>query len=311
MFDGEWLFGSYMMSGMGFGQIAVQHPGLKEKNVALMELCIENILSDKVKAFDIECWREDPIDTLDSGKGHVAYLGYLNLLMSFCRSLKPDMKFAGLNDKISGVLKKRLESAKGMMSETYPCEVYPVDNCAAFASVALHAKATASDCSAFVKKWLKNFEKFIDPESGLIYQSIDSSSGFPYDHPRGSGTFLSIYFLSFADMEFSRQLYFKAKKHTFNKFFGFGVVREYPPGVSGLGDIDSGPVIFGWGLSPTGFMIAGSRIHGDEDVYSRLYATVYAWGAPVESGNRIKFVSGGSLGNAIMFAMLTAGGKGE
>jgi hypothetical protein len=109
-------------------------------------------------------------------------------------------------------------------------------------------------------------------------------------------------------MEFSRKLYFAAKKNLFNKLFGFGVVREYPPGIRGFGDIDSGPVVLGWGISPTGFMIAGSRIHGDRDVYSRLYATAYAWGAPVRIGDKIKFVSGGALGNAIIFAMLTAGG---
>lgn len=309
MFDGEWLFGSYMMAGMGFGQVAVQHPELKEKNVALMELCIENILSEKVKEFDIECWKEDPIATLEKGKGHVAYLGYLNLLMSFCRSLKPDMKFSDLNDRISAALKKRLETSRGMLVETYPGEVYPVDNCPAFASVVLHAKAVGIDCEAFKKTWLKNFKRFIDPKSGLMYQALDSYSGVPCDQPRGSGTFLGLYFLSFADMELSRKLYFAAKKNMFNTFFGFGVVREYPPGISGFGDIDSGPVIFGWGVSPTGFMIAGSRIHGDADVYSRLFATIYAWGAPVESGNKIKFVSGGSLGNAIMFAMLTAGGR--
>jgi hypothetical protein len=88
---------------------------------------------------------------------------------------------------------------------------------------------------------------------------------------------------------------------------GFGVTREYPRQVTGgHGDIDSGPVVFGCGLSATGFMIAGSRLCGDADWYRRLTSAAYLFGAPLRRGNSREYVTGGPLGNAIMFAMLTA-----
>jgi len=84
-------------------------------------------------------------------------------------------------------------------------------------------------------------------------------------------------------------------------------MQEYPessPG--GIGDVDSGPVIMNFGVSPTGFMIAGTQIFGDHDYFKKLYRTSVLFGAPLDSGGKWEYVCGGPLGNAIMFAMLTA-----
>ena len=83
-------------------------------------------------------------------------------------------------------------------------------------------------------------------------------------------------------------------------------MREYPRGVFGLGDIDSGPVIFGFGVSSTGFSLAGARRYGDDDAFSALYATTHVFGAPTAVGDATRFATGGPIGDAILFAMLTA-----
>jgi hypothetical protein len=127
------------------------------------------------------------------------------------------------------------------------------------------------------------------------------------DAPRGSGTCLGLYFLSFSDPSTSRSLYLSAKRELQGGLLGFGGMKEYPASVEGgLGDIDSGPVIFGYGVSPSGFMIAGTRIHDDYGFFRKLYATAYLFGSPYDSDGRRNFVTGGPIGNAIMFAMLTA-----
>ena len=71
-------------------------------------------------------------------------------------------------------------------------------------------------------------------------------------------------------------------------------------------DIDSGPVIFGYSTSATGLGISGARIYRDRDFYKKLCATLYLVGAPVKNGGKLQFITGGPIGNAIMFAMLTA-----
>ena len=308
LFDGEWLFGTFMMAGMGFGQTALEHPELREKHVALMEECIRQILSERVKAFDKERWKDDPIESLGSASDHAAYLGYLNLMMSLHRLLKPESEYAELNDRITDALVKRVNDSKILLLRSYPYEVYPVDNCYVVGSIGLHAKATGIDRSAFIKKWVDTCrKKYIDPDSGLLYQCVDARSGAPIDRARGSGTVLGLYALSFVDMTLSEELFDAARKNLAQTPFGFGGVREYTSATGREGgDIDSGPIVAGYGLSATGFMIAGCRIHGDADYYRRLYATAHAWGVPANINDRRTFVTGGSLGNAILFAMLTA-----
>ena len=124
--------------------------------------------------------------------------------------------------------------------------------------------------------------------------------------PRGSGTAFSLVAIHYADPKLASILYQGIKKSLASSLLGFGVVREYPHGIHGKGDIDSGPIILGYGLSATGFTISGARMFGDEDYFKRLFATVHIFGAPVNRGGRQGYISGGALGNAILFAMFTA-----
>jgi hypothetical protein len=153
---------------------------------------------------------------------------------------------------------------------------------------------------------------YTDKKTGLLYQCIDGSNGEPADLPRGSGTCLGLYFISFMDAEFSKSLYLSVKRELRGGVLGFGGIKEYPSSCKGeRGDIDSGPVIFGYGLSATGFAIAGTRIHGDSEMFRNLYATAYLCGAPHDADGKRNFVTGGHIGNSIMFAMMTALSKDE
>lgn len=310
-FSGEWLFGTYMMAGMGFGQLALRHPETRAGSITRMETCIERILSDEVRAFDRETWGNDPIETLDQDRyhDHAAYLGYLNLVLGLHRLLVPESNYAELHDRITEALVRRVQSSPISLIQSYPHEVYPVDNCCVIGSIGLHARATGTDRSELLKAWSGTCRaKYMDPETGLLIQAVEPGTGQAIDAPRGSGTALGLYALSFADMPLSRELYASVRTHLARSVLGFGGVKEYPGSVAGgHGDIDSGPLVFGFGLSPTGFLLAGTGIHGDREYFRRLWATAYAWGAPVEKGDRLNFVTGGALGDAILFAMLTAG----
>ncbi len=307
--SGEWLYGTYMMAAMGFGQSALEHPEWREKHSELMGKCLDLLISEKVRAFDTASWQgQDALKTLEDAQGHAAYLGYLNLALGLHRKLVPDSRHAALNDRITAALVKRVKASPTMLLRTYPAETYPVDNCAVIGSIGIHGDATGRDYRQLLLAWEKKCRgQFIDPKCGLLYQAVDRRTGKRQDHARGSGTTLAIYFLSYSHPELSADLYAAVKKQLAGTFLGFGAVREYPPGSSGSsGDIDSGPIVMGYGVSATGFCLAGSRIHGDPDYFARLYASAYLAGAPLDREDRRGFVTGGPLGNAILFAMLTA-----
>lgn len=84
-------------------------------------------------------------------------------------------------------------------------------------------------------------------------------------------------------------------------------MRERPRADPGAGDIDSGPVILGYGVSASGFAMGPARSFGDRERYAGLYATAELFGAPQRSerhGHR--HLTGGPLGDAVLCAMQTA-----
>lgn len=308
-YNGEWLFCTHVLGATGFAQMAIQHPQDREAYLLQMEKCLDKLLEEDMQRFDEKLWGNKAMETLESDtEHHGAYLAYLNFALSLHRSLKPESRFASTNDLITKTLVRRFEKSKLLLLQTYRNQVYPADNCLAIASVALHEKATNAGNGETLDRILKNFRKVcIDEQSGLIIQSLNSRSGKALDEPRGSGTTFGLYFLSFADRELAAELYQASREQLAGSVIGFGLMQEYPKSSKGgIGDVDSGPVIMNYGVSPTGFMIAGTRIFDDRDYFQKLYRTSVLFGAPLRTGDQWQYVTGGPLGNAIMFAMLTA-----
>jgi hypothetical protein len=309
-FDGEWLFGTYMMAAMGFGQSALEHPespDLRARNAALMETCIDRLVTSRAREFDREAWGDDPLDGLDADRGHAAYLGYLNLALGLHVRLDPSSRFRPLHDAITATLVRRIERSPTLLIETYPGEGYPVDNSAAIGSVGLHASTRGEPVPEVVRRWSGRIRATaLDSATGLLVQAVDPRTGAVRDRARGSGSALASYFLSFADPALSKDLWSALHRELGATVVGFGVVREYPARAAGEGDIDSGPVVLGAGVSATGFALAASRIHGDEAAFTGFYATANLFGAPRNQRGTTSHVTGGPIGDAILFAMMTA-----
>ena len=305
VFNGEWLFGTYLMSGIGLCQIAQEHPGTLEQWRPEIEACIQQLLRPEVREFDRRSWQEDPLESLSGSNGHAAYLGYLNFLLGLYRQLDPSNRFAALNDDITSALVRRSNGSPNGLVATYPGEWYPVDNTPGLASIALHALATGTNASAFLAKQETLLRsRYIDHTTGLLIQAANSD-GSARDVARGSGSTLGVFFLSRAYPGLSRAIFAGIQRHLVSGVFSFGAIREFPRGTQGHTDIDSGPVLFGFGFSATGFGIGGARACGDARLFGDLFASAVLAGAPARSGNQIDFLTAGPLGNAILLAMLT------
>ncbi|MBX3190699.1 MAG: hypothetical protein KF819_27110 [Labilithrix sp.] len=308
-FDGEWLFGTYMMAAMGFGQVALESddPARRAESVARMERCLDAMLSPEARAFDREAWGAD---ALEGDRGHVAYLGYAGLALGLHRALAPSSRFSATHDAIASALVARFSASKTGFVETYPGEIYPVDNAAGLAAISLHAKALGAPPPAALARGLHAIRAHgVQSASGLLAQAT-SADASPLDPGRGSGTALAAYFLAYADEATSASLYRALRGDLYRTVIGFGAVLEHPS-ASSRGDIDSGPVLFGFGVSATGFAIGASRIHGDREAFASLYATAHLFGAPFDDepdeGRKTRtHATGGPLGDAILFAMITA-----
>lgn len=305
-FDGEWVFGTYMMSAMGLGQLAHADPEMRDWAAAQMLPALDRLTTSGA-AFDTAAWGEAALDSLDANRGHAAYLGYMNLALSLHVSLDADSPYSELNRRISAALERRLLTSDRFVLETYPGEIYPVDNMAVVASIALADHARKQPRRAVVRRWLAHAARhFQKADSRLLFQSMAADGVTPGDGERGSGTALAAYFASFMSPELSAELFRALQTQLYDQVLGYGVIREYPWGQFGRGDIDSGPLVLGYSISATGFAMGAARANGAPKSLDRLLRTFVLFGAPLERSGQSSFVSGGPLGNAIVLAMLTA-----
>lgn len=305
-FNGEWLFGTYLMAGIGLCQMVRQHPETAQEWSPVIAHCIREILSQRVRASDRQAWGADPLETLQTDQGHAAYLGYLNFLLGLYRQIQPASEFTELHDSITAALVRRIEASPNGLVATYPGEWYPMDNMPVIASIALHGKAAGQDHAKLLERWETFVRKYyLDPKSGLLIQAVNAR-GIPLDGGRGSGSAFGIFFAHHAAPRLSAELYAAIQKNLTSGILGFGAIREYPRGLAGRMDIDSGPIILGFGFSATGFSIAAAKIYGDFPLFAKLYSSAILAGTPTRTGEDIDFLTAGPLGNSILLAMLTA-----
>ncbi len=286
-FDGEWWFGTYQMAALGFGQTG---------DLPRMQTAIDRASSLEVWGFDQAAWGDLALSDLEGDPHDHAVLGYLGVALGVERELAPEGPHAALHDALAAHLARRLVARGAHPLETYPGEAYPVDNAAVLATLALHARATGRPPDPVVEAAVRRWETAYVSEDGLVIQVVGSG------RVRGSGTALSAYFLGFTHPVLARRLTEGIHRQLAGTVLGFGAVREYRWGEEGAGDIDSGPLVAGWSISATGFSLASARRAQDEAWFADLYGTACFAGLPGQDG----FATGGPLGNAILFAMLTA-----
>jgi hypothetical protein len=304
-FDGEWRMITEQMTALGLGQLVLERPERRAEYLPVITRSVERLLKADVTAFGGDAWGRRGFDDLDSDRGH-AYLGYTNMAFGMLRLLDPDAAIGPLHDRVTAALARRLERAPHAAIETYPGESYPADIAAVAASIALYDRATKKSHRPLLDRWFSAFfERYAEPRSGLLHQSIDAGSGKPLGPARTSGSAIAAYFLSFVDDGAARRL-FGAVARQRASFLGFGGIREYPAGADGSGDIDSGPLLFGVSASASAFALAGARLYGEPSLLTELLRTASLVGMPIETGGRLRFVSGGSIGNAIVLAALSA-----
>jgi hypothetical protein len=308
-FAGEWALVTHQMTALGLAQLCLAHPELREQLAPEITRAALKSFQPEMRAFGTRAWSgEDAMASLGSGHGH-AYLAYPALALGMARLLDPAFPAATAreHDALIAAYERRLLSSPTGLIETYPGEAYPTDTAAVAGAIAVHGRATGADHSRVLARWASLVERVqIDPGSGLLVQRMGAFDGRPHDAPRGSGTALGAYFAGFADRRVADRLAQGLFRQE-TDFCGFGAIREYAPGHPGHGDVDSGPVLFGVSVSATGFALAVARASGRGDSFERLYRTTELFGAPSSSADRMRFLSGGPIGNALLLALLTSG----
>ena len=314
LFDAEWLFGTQMMSAVGLGQLILLHPGERAESLPKMEQALRTMLSDEGLAFDKKKYKGSSINRrLKENKGSAALLGYGGLALATHRAVNPESDLTKSEQAWAEAISRRLKT--GRLIETYPNEIYPVDNAALIGALALHDQVTGEDHSAAIKAGVKALKRAVDPKTGLLIQAM-RANGKALDTPRGSGTFLASWFLVRADPVLARALFDAGRRELEGSVLGLYAMREHPAAHADRGgDIDSGPLLMGYSVSATGFAMGAAAGLGEEEIVEDILRTV-RFGGPlaVNVVPGLKAPSGGGatgshLGDAILLAMVTTAGR--
>lgn len=172
---------------------------------------------------------------------------------------------------------------------SYSSGTWPADNLLCLAALALHDQLFNPSFDYTLQAWLRRIKAHLDPITGLIphaYQPNYSGAA------RGSSQSLMLNFLPLIDSTFARSQFDLYQQHFLSYRFGLPGIREYPKGTPGVGDIDSGPILFGIGGAAS---VVGARtmvMNGACSKHIAIRNSIEGFGVPTRWGSKKKYLGG-------------------
>jgi hypothetical protein len=284
--NAEWGLFTLSFSTYALANLAAQQPSLRAEAAATIGQAIRVALTDPI--------RQPFMDVLPGKQpalpSSVLYLGHLNLMLGCHRQLVPGSPYRHLHDSISAALAARYREEPSGNLISYPGRRWLPDNTVVLASLALHNRLTGSDYAATGRRWVARAQReWLAPQTGLLASMVDTA-GRPSEEPRGSHLGWSIWFLAQVDSGFARQQYARYQRHHSTNLGVVRLYREFAAGyATGAGNVDSGPLILGYGIPATAFALADAVALRDGRNAQRLRRVVRLGSREVREGNELRY----------------------
>lgn len=102
----------------------------------------------------------------------------------------------------------------------------------------------------------------------------------PLGPPRGTSQTIILRFLADIDPGFATEQYERFRNHFVDSVLGVPSILEYPRGMRGPGDIDSGPLIAGVSISATVVGMGVAQVYGDHEISQAISQFGEVFGFP-------------------------------
>lgn len=251
-----------------------------------VEWAITELRSDKGKA---------PFRGLASPINGVFYLGWTNYVaIRYLKALPEDQRDTlGLQTVYEELehLRESKEKSKTLYLPSYKDACWPADNIVAMAAMSQYESLYPHSFESTINNWLKEIKRHED-SLGLISHSWICRQNRFIEASRGSSQSLILNFLQEVDSVYAREKFDIYKEAFIDYRFGLPGIREYPSGVSGRGDIDSGPVILSIGGAAS---IVGRRtmqIYGEYEIAKGLRNSIETFGMSREREEQKSYLFG-------------------
>jgi hypothetical protein len=194
-------------------------------------------------------------------------------------------------EPLAVAFRERLEAGSPFL-ESYPGQAWPVDSVVAVAALRRVGQVTGVSHDALIQKWLEGVGGRLDSRTGLIPHRVDPVTGEPIEGARGSSQSIIQRYWPMVDPEHAAESYRRFRERFVRARFGFVGVQEYPDGVTGAGDVDSGPLIFGLTLSGSAVTIGAARANGDLRLSRSILHELDVIGLPVSWNGERRYLFG-------------------
>ena len=175
---------------------------------------------------------------------------------------------------------------------SYPNQSWPADTSVGIAALAIHDQVLPSRYGEAVERWVERARAHLEPTLGALAHGASPADGSPWGGVRGSSLALMSRVLVDADLVFAREQYRILRDSFVDRRAGFPGIREYPHGVSGAGDVDSGPLLLGFSGPAVVVGAGAAAAHGDTALAAALRGTIEVVGLPVQFGGSRRYGAG-------------------
>jgi hypothetical protein len=223
----------------------------------------------------------------------VFYRGWTNWLRGGVLTLERDPAELGRFAGDSLALAAAFDRAASPYLPAYPAQAWPVDSTVAVASLRLHDTLLPPRFGGTVSRWLAGVRERLDPRTGLMPHRVDPVTGTPEEVARGTSQSMIHRFLVEIDSTFAAEQYLRFRDRYVVRPLGLGpAVREYPKGLDGPADVDSGPLPLGVSLSATVVTIGAAQVHGDARLAGALANYGELAGVPIDTPRTKRYALG-------------------
>lgn len=188
-------------------------------------------------------------------------------------------------------LSKIIFSSGSPFFESYPNQYWPADILPGIASLSLHNKLFNNKYDSTIAYWFDMVESIKNP-GVIIFPHLVNNKGVALQSARGSSLGLILILLKEIPEIDAGGVYALYNRAYRTSFLGLPMIKEYSGNNYGEGDIDSGPVICGYGSVATIIGAGVFKRYGELDFAERLNQTIEFLGFPYENSETKIYLAG-------------------
>ena|GEM_PF-1355135 len=297
--EAEWPFMAFAYFGYACANLAAADPVIRPDALDEMRWLIEALQTPRLSGF-VAPHFGPPFGTSQTNVAVFVHGHFLNLCLRH-REVSGDSRFDALIQRVAGGLQAAFARSDSGVLKSYRDMWWISDNLPALSALARFDRQFGSNTAPARERFVKITQKhFLDSQTGLFATYVDGENQRPLQGPRGISTMYGLHFLPDISADFAADQYRRAKREFVRELFGLAAVREFPERAPGRADIDSGPLVLGFGPSASGFAIAAAAVNGDKALAEALLRSVALTGLPEWKGDMLSYAAMPPVGQAVI-----------